>query len=409
MQDNESRFGTFGDVPSRHSTNDLPAVDELSDEISFFDYSQHYCVCYVDISESTKITAAIKDSQKIREYYSTFLNSMSSVISEFHGRIIKSTGDGILYYFPNTSNAENNSAFDDVLECGLTMFAIRSVLSTKLIGIVPSVNYRVSADYGRVEVARSTANPERDDLFGSTVNLCTKINSKASPNEMVIGGDLYQVLKNPSFSTLNDKYKFKGKSEYYLDLKHPYPVYTVIRKASVDDDSIIRRFDKISNTIILKKHKPQPSIGTTTSVHQSYSGEYLDQQQEDNIESSHHHVLLVDDEHDVLLTYRSFLEDAGYNVDAFSDPQESLKKFAERPSSYYDLVILDIRMPGVNGLQLYNRMKAINSDIKIIFLSALDAAEELLSILPGAKNKETFIRKPVDLRMFLNAVKTVLN
>jgi hypothetical protein len=54
-------------------------------------------------------------------------------------------------------------------------------------------------------------------------------------------------------------------------------------------------------------------------------------------------------------------------------------------------------------------MKAIDAEIKIIFLSALDAAEELLSILPGVKNKNTFIRKPVDLSMFLSAVKTVLN
>ena len=66
-------------------------------------------------------------------------------------------------------------------------------------------------------------------------------------------------------------------------------------------------------------------------------------------------------------------------------------------------------MPVVNGLQLYSRMKAIDAEIKIIFLSALDAAEELLSILPGVKNKNTFIRKPVDLSMFLSAVKTVLN
>jgi CheY-like chemotaxis protein len=66
-------------------------------------------------------------------------------------------------------------------------------------------------------------------------------------------------------------------------------------------------------------------------------------------------------------------------------------------------------MPGVNGLQLYSRMKAIDPEIKIIFLSALDAAEELLSILPGVRNKDTFIRKPVDLRMFINTVKTALN
>ena len=159
--------------------------------------------------------------------------------------------------------------------------------------------------------------------------------------------------------------------------------------------------------MIVKKHQVQAPVGSTTDRRQLNSHGYLDQQIQSK--DSAHNVLIVDDEPDVLLTYRSFLEDAGYNVEAYSDPQESLKKFAEHSSSYYDLVILDIRMPGVNGLQLYSRMKAIDADIKIIFLSALDAAEELLSILPGVKNKDTFIRKPVDLRMFLSAVKTMLN
>jgi len=332
---------------------------------------------------------------------------MAAIISEFHGKIIKSSGDGIIYYFPSTSNVESGSAFSDVLECGLTMITLRSVIGAKLAGIVPQISYRVSADYGRVEIARSAGNPERDDLFGSTVNLCTKINSKASPNEMVIGGDLYQVLKNPSFSSLNSKYKFKGTTEYCLDVRHPYPVYNVVRRESVDSNDLMRRYDKFFDAMIVKNHKVQAAVGDKSGQYRLNSHGYLDQQIQSN--ESARNVLIVDDEPDVLLTYRSFLEDAGYNVEAYSDPQESLKRFAEHSSSYYDLVILDIRMPVVNGLQLYSRMKAIDAEIKIIFLSALDAAEELLSILPGVKNKNTFIRKPVDLSMFLSAVKTVLN
>src|SRR6476620_2689174 len=103
MDGNDSDFDTFDDRVTTSYKKESPPGGDLSDEISFFEYSQHYCICYVDISESTKITAAIKDSQKIRDYYSTILNSMSAVIAEFHGRIIKSTGDGILYYFPSTS------------------------------------------------------------------------------------------------------------------------------------------------------------------------------------------------------------------------------------------------------------------------------------------------------------------
>lgn len=407
MGGNDSDYDSSDGGFSKSHEKDLSPIIETSDEISFFEHSQNYCVCFVDISESTKTTATIKDSQKIRDYYSIFLNSMAAVICEFHGRIIKSTGDGILYYFPSTSNVEDESGFSDVLECGLTMILVRSIISAKLAGIVSSMSYRVSADYGRVEVARSAGNPDRDDLFGSTVNLCTKINSKASPNEMVIGGDLYQVMKNPSYSSLYSMYKFKGKTDYCLDAKHPYPVYTVARKESINSEGVLRRYDKLFDTVILKKHQLQSAISSSNVLHQSISHRYVGQKIGDK--KADHNVLIVDDEPDVLLTYRSFLEEAGYNVEAFSDPQESLKKFAEHTTSYYDLVILDIRMPGVNGLQLYSRMKAIDPKIKIIFLSALDAAEELLSILPGVRNKDTFIRKPVDLRMFINTVKTVLS
>ncbi|MGH9926531.1 MAG: response regulator [Nitrososphaeraceae archaeon] len=60
--------------------------------------------------------------------------------------------------------------------------------------------------------------------------------------------------------------------------------------------------------------------------------------------------------------------------------------FAQSDPSYYDLILLDTRMPRLNGLQLFYRMKSIEMNIKIIFVSALDAADELLSVLPGIKS-----------------------
>lgn len=60
---------------------------------------------------------------------------------------------------------------------------------------LPSLNYRISADYGTVAVAKSKSF-QSDDLFGSVMNLCTKINSKARANDMVIGEELYQLVKS---------------------------------------------------------------------------------------------------------------------------------------------------------------------------------------------------------------------
>ena len=117
-------------------------------------------------------------------------------------------------------------------------------------------------------------------------------------------------------------------------------------------------------------------------------------------------IMIVDDEPDVLLTYESFLNYTGFDVSTFEDSYSALKAFVSKPM-VYDLVILDIRMENLNGLQLYQSMKAMNPSSKIIFASALDAAKELTSVLPDV-NPQNIIKKPVDRENFVKAVKIAL-
>jgi CheY-like chemotaxis protein/predicted transcriptional regulator len=117
-------------------------------------------------------------------------------------------------------------------------------------------------------------------------------------------------------------------------------------------------------------------------------------------------IMIVDDEPDVLLTYESFLSNAGFNVSTFEEPYKALAEFTSNPR-LYDLIILDIRMENLNGLQLYQCMKAINPASKLIFASALDAAKELTSILPDVQSQD-IIKKPVDRENFIKTVKIAL-
>jgi CheY-like chemotaxis protein/predicted transcriptional regulator len=117
-------------------------------------------------------------------------------------------------------------------------------------------------------------------------------------------------------------------------------------------------------------------------------------------------ILLIDDEPDVALTYKSFLVSEGYAVDAFRNPEKAVEHFISSRPMHYDLVITDIRMPDMNGLRLYQCLKNIDPDIKVIFVTALDAANELLSVIsPGPVR---VLKKPVDKQLFSKSVKAAL-
>jgi class 3 adenylate cyclase len=105
---------------------------------------------------------------------------MAAIARNFDATVIKNTGDSLIYCFPKTAHSSNNNmpAFKSVFECGLTMIAVNLIINAKLQKEgeeLPNLSYRISADYGRVEVAKSSTSTS-GDLFGPTVNLCAKIN-----------------------------------------------------------------------------------------------------------------------------------------------------------------------------------------------------------------------------------------
>jgi two-component system, OmpR family, response regulator ChvI len=155
---------------------------------------------------------SLANSDKVRRYYSIFLNTMAGIARGFDAKILKNVGDGLVCYFPKTSGSINNSDFNDVIGFGVTAMAARHNINIIMREekISAAVNYRISVDYGKVEVAETAASGGKEDLFGSPMNLCAKINTYAPVNGAVIGNNLYQILKGLFSDSLPFSY-----SKYY--------------------------------------------------------------------------------------------------------------------------------------------------------------------------------------------------
>src|ERR687892_1955013 len=396
------------DLEDEHS---LAVYDLAYEEIWFLPNSQNYCVCFVDMVDSTSITAEIYNRQKIGQYYSIFINTMAILAKNYGARIIKNAGDALIFYFPDSSDSANEAAFKDILECFTTMILARDIINAKLHseGNLPSVSYRISADYGRVEVATSTSSKGGEDLFGSTMNICAKINLMAEPNGIVIGGDLYQIIK--SFSSFvnnnNNVYEFRElRGGYSMGFDNVYTVYRVLSKNNNDISEIA--INSVNELFTSKRTSTIKDIQTKQRQPPSQLLQQNQQKQQQQKYSAN--IMVVDDEPDTVFTYKHILSAEGYNVEAFTDPQEALKRFVQLPdpSSYYQLVLLDIRMPRLNGLQLFYRIKAVSPATRIMFVSALDIAEELTSILPDIKYDD-IIKKPLKREYFISKINSVLN
>jgi len=375
---------------------------DLVKEISFHDRSMNCCIGFVDMVNSTMVTTEIFDRQKVGQYYSVFINTMAIMAKNYGAKIVKIAGDALIFYFPDSSDPANEAAFKDILECFTTMILARDIINAKLHSVnLPSVSYRISADYGRVEVATS-ASSKGEDLFGSPMNICAKINSMAEPNGIVLGGDLYKIIKSFSFVKGYEFRELRG--GYSMGFDHKYPVYTALSKNNNNTAGLnINNINHIFRSNEISKIK---DIGAKQQSSQLLQESQQKHQQQQRYSTN---IMIVDDEPDTLFTYEWFLSEEGYNVEAFTDPQEALKRFVQlEASSYYQLVILDIRMPRLNGLQLFNTIKAISPDTKIMFCSALDIAKELVSILHDV-NYDFIIRKPVEREYFINKINSALN
>ncbi|CAN5572418.1 hypothetical protein BH18THE1_BH18THE1_05750 [soil metagenome] len=364
-----------GDYQSKN-----PELDLKRNEVVFSNKSECYCISIIDIVGSTQITSKLYYSGKIKKFYTVFINEIADIVKHYNGRILKTVGDGVIFFFPQTSTIENIEPFKQTLECLLEMVSSRHVINAKLHKeSLPDISYRISADYGKLEIAMSGEISNSYDLFGPTINFCAKMNRSAPPNGIAIGADLWRIIN--SFPRLARRYQFheiKGLS--WKENRYSYPVYLL----KPPTELYINRKSTLSarsDSLIEASSAPKPKVLR---------------------------IMLIDDDPSISYLFTQYLKSAGMVVESFTDPEKALTHFTESDYRHYDLVITDIRMSNLNGFELYQQLKSLDPNLRVIFVTALDIAQEITTLLPEVKLSQ-FIIKPVNPSVLINSVKQEAN
>jgi len=116
-------------------------------------------------------------------------------------------------------------------------------------------------------------------------------------------------------------------------------------------------------------------------------------------------ILVVDDEPDITSSIKNGLQRKGFEVDTYNDPTDALSNF--KPDTY-DLLLIDIRMPKMNGFELYREVKKKSSDVRICFFTAFEVYyDEFRKMFPNLEVR-CFLRKPITINDLVTHINTEL-
>jgi len=117
-------------------------------------------------------------------------------------------------------------------------------------------------------------------------------------------------------------------------------------------------------------------------------------------------ILVVDDDRDIANLYKLSLEHDGFVVHSFNDPLLALSGYK---AGAYDLLLLDIKMPQMNGFELYQKIRLVDDHTKVCFISAFEEYQsEFKELFPDLKEADCFIRKPIELESLTKKVNSPL-
>ena len=183
------------------------------------------------------------------------------------------------------------------------------------------------------------------------------------------------------------------------------PLYSVDSE-DLEEEDLVRHHHYMAckdydRTIMRKLN----SFGNLNLLTQSIQQDQLEQI--DNTSLKTKRIMLVEDEDDIVMLFKMILEsDAGLEVDSFTDPFSALNNFR---SGLYDLIMIDIALPKMNGFELYYKIRKLDDKVKICFLTAGGMYyEEIRKEAFLELDTNCFIRKPIANEDFIQRVKNIL-
>jgi two-component system cell cycle sensor histidine kinase/response regulator CckA len=119
-------------------------------------------------------------------------------------------------------------------------------------------------------------------------------------------------------------------------------------------------------------------------------------------------LLIVDDEPEILQVLQIGLEQNGFLVDGFTNPEEALQSFKSNAEDFR-LMLSDIRMPGLSGIQLAKKVKELNSDIKVVLMTAFEIYEgDPYKVLFPSAHVDGFVQKPIGIDDLTNKILSII-
>jgi DNA-binding NtrC family response regulator len=118
-------------------------------------------------------------------------------------------------------------------------------------------------------------------------------------------------------------------------------------------------------------------------------------------------LLVVDDDPDIVQVLKLGLLKNGFMIEAFTDPQEALQGFKSDAESYC-LVLSDIRMPSLSGIQLSRKLKAINPNVKVILMTAFEIRDNEFSKVFPSTQVDGFVQKPIGIKDLTDKILTLI-